>query len=42
MGYDNPDAYFVQLGQIANGVNEGAVQCNVKTAFSFTPSAIVT
>ena len=28
--------------QIENGVNEGAVLCNVKTAFSFTPSSIVT
>ena len=34
--------YAVQLGQIENGVNEGAVLCNVKTAFSFTPSSIVT
>ena len=42
IGYGNPDAYFVQLGQIENGVNEGAVPCNVKTAFSFTPSSIVT
>ena len=37
-----PDAYFVQLGQIENGVNEGAVHWNAKTAFSFTPSSIVT
>ena len=42
IGYGNPDAYFVQLGQIENGVNEGAVPCNAKTAFSFTPSSIVT
>ena len=42
IGCDYPDAHFVQLGQIENGVNEGAVLCNVKTAFSFTPSSIVT
>ena len=39
---DYPDAYFVQLGQIENGANERAVNCNVKTAFSFTPSSILT
>ena len=37
-----PDAYFVQLGQIENGANERAVSRNVKTAFSFTPSSILT
>ena len=42
IGCGYPDAHFVQLGQIENGVNEGAVLCNVKTAFSFTPSSIVT
>ena len=31
-----PDAHFVQLGQIENGVNEEAVHWNAKTAFSFT------
>ena len=40
--YCYSDAYFVQLGQIENGVNEGAVHWNAKTAFSFTPSSILT
>ena len=40
VGY--PDTHFVQLGQIENGVNEGAVYWNAKTAFSFTPSSILT
>jgi len=42
MEHLRPDANFVQLGQIENGVNEGAVHWNAKTAFSFTPSSIVT
>lgn len=36
------DAYFVQLGQIENEINERAVHWNAKTAFSFTPSSILT
>ena len=42
IGSGYPDAHFVQLGQIENGVNEGAVHWNAKTAFSFTPSLILT
>ena len=42
IGRSYPDAHFVQLGQIENGVNEGAVHWNAKTAFSFTPSSILT
>ena len=41
-GCGYPDAHFAQLGQIENGVNEEAVHWNAKTAFSFTPSSILT
>lgn len=36
------DRVLNSLVQIENGVNEGAVHWNAKTAFSFTPSSILT
>ena len=44
VSYTHLDVYKrqVQLGQIENGVNEEAVHWNAKTAFSFTPSSILT